>query len=82
MILMKQVSLALLKAYMQMLFEVCPYFKFGCMVANGEICEAFKDEQKVHMLDFDIEQFKVKWKSHCSKRKDTRKLYFDPKLCF
>lgn len=41
---------------MQILFEVCPYFKFGCMVANGAICEAFKDEQKVHILDFEVGQ--------------------------
>lgn len=41
---------------MQILFEVCPYFKFGFMAANGAICEAFKDEQKVHILDFEIGQ--------------------------
>jgi len=41
---------------MQILFEVCPYFKFGCMVANGAIFQAFKDEQKVHILDFEIGQ--------------------------
>eukprot|EP01018_Ginkgo_biloba_P012429 Gb_30494 [translate_table: standard] len=41
---------------MQILFEVCPYFKFGFMAANGVIAEAFKDKQKVHILDFDIGQ--------------------------
>lgn len=41
---------------MQILFEVCPCFKFGFMAANGAITEAFKDEQKVHIIDFDINQ--------------------------
>ena len=26
------------------------------MAANGAICEAFKDEQKIHILDFEIGQ--------------------------
>uniref|UniRef100_A0A0D6R702 Uncharacterized protein n=1 Tax=Araucaria cunninghamii TaxID=56994 RepID=A0A0D6R702_ARACU len=41
---------------MQILFEVCPCFKFGFLAANGAICEAFKDDKKVHILDFDIGQ--------------------------
>ncbi|KAH7680811.1 Scarecrow-like protein 1 [Dioscorea alata] len=41
---------------MQILFEVCPCFKFGFMAANGAIAEAFKDEEKVHIIDFDINQ--------------------------
>lgn len=32
---------------MQMLFEVCPYFKFGCMVANGEICEVQRSQRPI-----------------------------------
>ncbi|KAK9270948.1 hypothetical protein L1049_026536 [Liquidambar formosana] len=43
-------------AAMQILFEVCPCFKFGFMAANGAITEAFKDEKRVHIIDFDINQ--------------------------
>uniref|UniRef100_A0A803NHC0 Scarecrow-like protein 1 n=1 Tax=Cannabis sativa TaxID=3483 RepID=A0A803NHC0_CANSA len=43
-------------AAMQILFEVCPCFKFGFMAANGAIIEAFKDEKTVHIVDFDINQ--------------------------
>lgn len=41
---------------MQILFEVCPCFKFGFMAANGAIMESFKGEKKVHIIDFDISQ--------------------------
>lgn len=41
---------------MQILFEVCPCFKFGFMAANGAILEACKDETSVHIIDFDINQ--------------------------
>ncbi|XP_031504514.1 scarecrow-like protein 1 [Nymphaea colorata] len=41
---------------MQILFEICPCFKFGFMAANGAIAEAFKDEKCVHIIDFDINQ--------------------------
>ncbi|KAF8377100.1 hypothetical protein HHK36_030473 [Tetracentron sinense] len=41
---------------MQILFEVCPCFKFGFMAANGAIAEAFKDEDRIHVIDFDINQ--------------------------
>lgn len=43
-------------AAMQILFEVCPCFKFGFMAANGAMIEAFKDEKMVHIVDFDINQ--------------------------
>ncbi|XVF39156.1 hypothetical protein PTKIN_Ptkin01aG0013200 [Pterospermum kingtungense] len=43
-------------AAMQILFEVCPCFKFGFMAANGAMVEAFKDEKRVHIIDFDINQ--------------------------
>ncbi|KAM7259765.1 hypothetical protein ACFE04_015506 [Oxalis oulophora] len=43
-------------AAMQILFEVCPCFKFGFMAANGAIIEAFKDEKRIHIIDFDISQ--------------------------
>ncbi|XP_062022682.1 scarecrow-like protein 1 [Rosa rugosa] len=43
-------------AAMQVLFELCPCFKFGFMAANGAIIEATKDEKRVHIIDFDINQ--------------------------
>lgn len=43
-------------AAMQILFEICPCFKFGFMSANGAIIEAFQDEKRVHIVDFDISQ--------------------------
>lgn len=48
----KEPSSPELLSYMQVLFEVCPYFKYGYMVANGAIAEAFKDEDRVHIIDF------------------------------
>lgn len=43
-------------AAMQILFEVCPCFRFGFVAANGAIIEAFKGEKRVHIVDFDINQ--------------------------
>lgn len=43
-------------AAMQVLFEVCPCFKFGFIAANGAIIEAIRDEKLVHIVDFDINQ--------------------------
>ncbi|XAR55284.1 hypothetical protein NMG60_11035316 [Bertholletia excelsa] len=45
-----------LLSYMHVLYEVCPYFKFGYMSANGAIAEAMKDEERVHIIDFQITQ--------------------------
>ncbi|KAJ8564610.1 hypothetical protein K7X08_001070 [Anisodus acutangulus] len=45
-----------LLSYMHILHEVCPYFKFGYMSANGAIAEGMKDEQRVHIIDFQIAQ--------------------------
>ena len=39
-----------LLSYMQVLYEVCPYFKFGYMAANGAIREAFKVEYILHII--------------------------------
>ena len=39
-----------LLSYMQVLYEVCPYFKFGYMDANGAITEAFKVEYILHII--------------------------------
>lgn len=43
-------------AAMQILFEVCPCFKFGFMAANHAILEATRGERRVHIIDFDINQ--------------------------
>ncbi|KAF8414061.1 hypothetical protein HHK36_002060 [Tetracentron sinense] len=43
-----------LLSYMQILYEICPYFKFGYMAANGAIAEAFRNEDHVHIIDFQI----------------------------
>ena len=45
-----------LLSYMHMLYEVCPYFKFGYMSAHVAIAEAMKDENTVHIIDFRIGQ--------------------------
>ncbi|KAG8658306.1 scarecrow-like protein 21 [Manihot esculenta] len=52
----KEPASAELFSYMHILYEVCPYFKFGYMSANGAIAEAMKDERKVHIIDFQISQ--------------------------
>ncbi|CAN7025602.1 unnamed protein product [Brassica rapa subsp. trilocularis] len=45
-----------LLSYMHILYEVCPYFKFGYMSANGAIAEAMKEDNRVHIIDFQISQ--------------------------
>ena len=45
-----------LLSYIHLLYEICPYFKFGYMSGNGAIAEAMKDESKVHIIDFQISQ--------------------------
>ncbi|XP_042517981.1 chitin-inducible gibberellin-responsive protein 1-like [Macadamia integrifolia] len=45
-----------LLSYMQILYEICPYLKFGYMAANGAIAEAFRNEDWVHIIDFQIAQ--------------------------
>ncbi|CAN1220804.1 Scarecrow-like transcription factor PAT1 [Linum grandiflorum] len=45
-----------LLSYMHLLYEICPYFKFGYMSANGAIAEAMKDENRIHIIDFQIAQ--------------------------
>lgn len=52
----KEPASAELLSYMHLLYEVCPYFKFGYMSANGAIAEAVKDESMVHIIDFQIAQ--------------------------
>lgn len=45
-----------LMSYMHLLYEACPYFKFGYLSANGAIAEAMKNEDKIHIIDFQINQ--------------------------
>uniref|UniRef100_A0A5B6YME2 Putative scarecrow-like transcription factor PAT1 n=1 Tax=Davidia involucrata TaxID=16924 RepID=A0A5B6YME2_DAVIN len=45
-----------LLSYMHLLYEICPYFKFGYMSANGAIAEAMKYENRIHIIDFQIAQ--------------------------
>ncbi|KAL8131714.1 scarecrow-like protein 21 [Apium graveolens] len=45
-----------LLSYMHLLYEVCPYFKFGYMSANGAIADAMKDEKSIHIIDFQISE--------------------------
>ncbi|KAJ6401435.1 hypothetical protein OIU84_016783 [Salix udensis] len=52
----KEPASAEMLSYMHILYEVCAYFKFGYMSANGAIAEAMKDENRVHIIDFQIGQ--------------------------
>ncbi|KAL4619174.1 hypothetical protein ACB092_06G060700 [Castanea dentata] len=45
-----------LLSYMHILYEICPYLKFGYMAANGAIADACKNEDRVHIIDFQITQ--------------------------
>ncbi|MFS7940472.1 putative transcription factor GRAS family [Helianthus anomalus] len=52
----KQPSSNKLFSYMCLLYEACPYFKFGYLSANGAIAEATKNESRIHIIDFQIAQ--------------------------
>lgn len=43
-----------LLSYMHILYEICPYLKFGYMAANGAIADACKNEDRIHIIDFQI----------------------------
>ncbi|KAI3786646.1 hypothetical protein L1987_40482 [Smallanthus sonchifolius] len=43
-------------SYMLLLYDACPYFKFGYLSANGTIAEATKNEDRIHIIDFQIAQ--------------------------
>lgn len=45
-----------LLSYMHILYEICPYLKFGYMAANGAIAEACRTEDRIHIIDFQIAQ--------------------------
>ncbi|KAG6423858.1 hypothetical protein SASPL_114263 [Salvia splendens] len=52
----KEPSSPELLSYMHLLYEACPYFKFGYLSANGAIAEAMKNENRIHIVDFQITQ--------------------------
>ncbi|XP_019196760.1 PREDICTED: scarecrow-like protein 21 [Ipomoea nil] len=43
-----------LLSYMHILYEICPYLKFGYMAANGAIAESCRNEDRIHIIDFQI----------------------------
>ncbi|KAG2682119.1 hypothetical protein I3843_11G177500 [Carya illinoinensis] len=45
-----------LLSYMHILYEICPYLKFGYMAANGAIADACRNEDRIHIIDFQIAQ--------------------------
>ncbi|XP_010545563.1 PREDICTED: chitin-inducible gibberellin-responsive protein 1-like isoform X2 [Tarenaya hassleriana] len=45
-----------LLSYMQILYEICPYLKFGYMAVNGAIADACRNEERIHIIDFQIGQ--------------------------
>ncbi|XVE50480.1 hypothetical protein DITRI_Ditri01bG0165600 [Diplodiscus trichospermus] len=45
-----------LLSYMHVLYEICPYLKFGHMAANGAIAEACRTADRIHIIDFQIAQ--------------------------
>nr|UWU45093.1 GRAS40 [Betula platyphylla] len=45
-----------LLSYMLILYEISPYLKFGYMAANGAIADACKNEDRIHIIDFQIAQ--------------------------
>ncbi|KAI7756308.1 hypothetical protein M8C21_029545 [Ambrosia artemisiifolia] len=45
-----------LLSYMHILYDICPYLKFGYLAANGAIAEACRNESRIHIIDFQIAQ--------------------------
>ncbi|TMW86858.1 hypothetical protein EJD97_020804 [Solanum chilense] len=45
-----------LLSYMQVIFNMCPYYKFAYMSANVIIREAMMNENRIHIIDFQIAQ--------------------------
>ncbi|KAL8503888.1 hypothetical protein ACS0TY_022569 [Phlomoides rotata] len=52
----KEPAISELLSYVHLLYEACPYFKFGFLSANGAIAEAMKNESRIHIIDFQIAQ--------------------------
>ncbi|KAG8385850.1 hypothetical protein BUALT_Bualt03G0088100 [Buddleja alternifolia] len=45
-----------LMSYMHVLYQICPYYKFAYMSANVVIGEAMENENRIHIIDFQIAQ--------------------------
>lgn len=45
-----------LLSYMQVLYYMCPYWKFAYTSANAVIREAMENENRIHIIDFQIAQ--------------------------
>ncbi|KAH6795877.1 hypothetical protein C2S51_036863 [Perilla frutescens var. frutescens] len=45
-----------LMSHMQLLSQICPYYKFAYMSANIVIGEAMESENRIHIIDFQIAQ--------------------------
>ncbi|KAK4485002.1 hypothetical protein RD792_007609 [Penstemon davidsonii] len=45
-----------LMSYMHVLYQICPYYKFAYMSANVVIGEAMENENRIHVIDFQIVQ--------------------------
>ena len=45
-----------LMSYMHILYQICPYWKFGYISANAVIAEAMANESRIHIIDFQIAQ--------------------------
>ncbi|CAN4095967.1 unnamed protein product [Withania somnifera] len=43
-------------SYMQVLYHICPYYKFAYTSANVVIGEAMRNESRIHIIDFQIAQ--------------------------
>ncbi|KAJ3674305.1 hypothetical protein LUZ60_004921 [Juncus effusus] len=45
-----------LLSYMRIIYELCPYIKFGYLCANNTILDAMQGENHIHIIDFQIAQ--------------------------
>ncbi|XP_047941679.1 scarecrow-like protein 13 [Salvia hispanica] len=45
-----------LMSYMGVLYQICPYYKFAYMSSNVIIGEAMENENRIHIIDFQIAQ--------------------------
>ncbi|CAL0334560.1 unnamed protein product [Lupinus luteus] len=45
-----------LMTYMHILYQICPYWKFAYISTNVVIGEAMQNEQRIHIIDFQIAQ--------------------------
>ncbi|CAI9783980.1 unnamed protein product [Fraxinus pennsylvanica] len=52
----REITSSELISYMQVLYHVCPYYKFAYMSANVIIGEAMENENRIHIIDFQIAQ--------------------------